>query len=179
MLTSDNAFLLIVDVQGKLAQLMANREILFANLQRMVKGALALELPIVWAEQLPDKLGPTIPEVCELLPGRKAIAKSTFSCCGNPALMDAIEATGRRQVLLVGIETHVCVYMTAIQLLERGFEVEVVADAVGSRIAANREIGLQKMVAAGASVSCTETVLFELMQTAEHPEFRTIQRAIM
>ena len=175
MLTTDNTLLLIVDVQGKLAQLMVNRETLFANLQRMVKGALALELPIVWAEQLPDKLGPTITEISELLPDHQPIAKSSFSCCGCDQLMDAIRAKGRKQVLLTGIETHICVYQTARDLLEQGYQVEVIADAVGSRIAENREIGLRKMERAGASIGCTEGVLFEMMRVAGHPAFRTIQ----
>lgn len=178
MLTTDNTVLLIVDVQGKLAQLMANRESLFANLQRMVKGALALELPIIWAEQLPDKLGATIPEVAELLTDHKPISKSSFSCCGNDNLMAAIKAPGRKQILLVGIETHVCVYQTAVDLLDSGFEVVVVADAVGSRIAENRDIGLKKMEWTGAGISCTEGVLFELMKTAEHPAFRAIQQIV-
>ena len=179
MPNTETAMLLIVDVQGKLAQIMANRETLFANLQRMVKGAQALHLPIVRAEQLPEKLGPTIPEVADLLPDNEAIAKSSFSCCGNPALIDAIEATGRRQILLTGIETHICVYQTAVGLLGRDFEVEVIADAVGSRIAENREIGLARMAAAGATISSTETALFELMQTADHPAFRTIQKIVI
>jgi nicotinamidase-related amidase len=175
MLTTDNTLLLIVDVQGRLAQLMANRENLFANLQRMVKGALALELHVVWAEQLPDKLGPTIPEIAELLAGHTPTAKSSFSCGGSEELMAAIKTSGRQQVMLVGIETHICVYQTAIDLLKQGFEVEVIADAVGSRIAANHEIGLNRMASAGAGVTCTETVLFELMRVAEHPAFRVIQ----
>lgn len=178
MLTTDNALLLVVDVQGKLAQLMSNRETLFANLQRMVGGSLALELPIVWAEQLPDKLGPTIPEIADQLAGQTPIAKCTFSCCGNSELMAAIKASGRQQVILVGIETHICVYQTALDLLQQGYQVEVVADAVGSRIAENRNIGLNKMEKAGASIGCTEGVLFELMRSAEHPAFRAVQKII-
>jgi nicotinamidase-related amidase len=178
MLTTDGSLLLIVDVQGNLARMMANREALFANLQRMVKGALALGLPIVWAEQLPDKLGPTIPEIAALLPEHRPIPKCTFSCGGNDELMAAINATGRKQVLLTGIETHICVYQTAVDMVKRGFEVEVIADAVGSRIAGNRDIGLQKMRAAGAAIGCTEGALFELMRTAEHPAFRAIQQAV-
>lgn len=178
MLTPDNSLLLIVDVQGKLAQIMSNRETLFANLQRLVKGALALDLPIVMAEQLPEKLGPTIPEVADLLPEHQAIAKCTFSCGISEDIMAAIHNSGCKQIMLAGIEAHICVYQTAIDLLQQGFEVEVIADAVGSRLAENREIGLQKMAQAGASIGCTEGVLFELMRTAEHPAFRSIQQAV-
>ena len=178
MLTTENSLLLIVDVQGKLAQIMSNRETLFANVQRMVTGSQALDLPIVWAEQLPEKLGPTIPEVADLLADHVPFAKSSFSCCGNSELMDTIKVTGRKQVLLVGIEAHICVYQTARDLLKQGYEVEVIADAVGSRIAENRVIGLNKMEKIGATIGCTEGVLFELMHTAEHPAFRTIQQIV-
>ena len=123
MLSTDNTVLVIVDVQGKLAQLMADRETLFRNLQRMVKGALALELPILWVEQLPQKLGPTIPEVADLLPGHQPIAKSSFSCAGNEAFNAALAGLGRKQILLVGIEAHVCVYQSALDLLQAGYQV--------------------------------------------------------
>ncbi|TXJ03005.1 MAG: hydrolase [Aquabacterium sp.] len=178
MLTTEDSLLLIVDVQGKLAQIMDNREALFANLQRMVKGALTLNLPIVWAEQLPEKLGPTIPEIAELLTDYAPCAKSTFSCCANSELMGSIESIGRKQVLLVGIEAHICVYQTAADLLKQGYEVEVIADAVGSRMAENRLIGLNKMEKMGADIGCTEGALFELMHSATHPAFRNIQRIV-
>ena len=178
MLKAENTALAIVDVQGKLAQLMHDREALFANLERMVKGALALGLPIVWAEQLPDKLGPTIPEIAELLPDHAPIAKSTFSCAGNEEFNSALAATGCKQVLVVGIEAHVCVYQTAVELTAADFQVEVVADAVASRIADNKEIGLQKMAACGVGLTSTEMALFELMHSARHTAFREIQQIV-
>ena len=178
MLETDNTALVIVDVQGRLAQHMADREALFGNLQRMVKGALALELPILWVEQLPGKLGPTIPEVAELLPGHRPIAKSSFSCAQNPEFNAALAQAGRRQLLLVGMEAHVCVYQSALDLLRAGYEVEVVADAVGSRSAQNREVGLRKMQAQGVGLSSTEMALFELLGDAGHPAFRDIQALI-
>ena len=104
MLNLDNAVLAIVDVQGKLAQLMTDKENLFANLQRMVKGAKVLGVPILWAEQNPAGLGPTIPEVATLLDGvTEPFSKMSFSCMGSPDFVAALEATGRRQVLLTGI----------------------------------------------------------------------------
>ena len=175
MLETDNTALVIVDVQGRLAQHMADREALFGNLQRMVKGALALELPILWVEQLPGKLGPTIPEVAELLPGHRPIAKSSFSCAQNPEFNAALAQAGRRQLLLVGMEAHVCVYQSAVDLVQASYEVEVVADAVGSRSADNRAAGLRKMQARGVGLSSTEMALFELLGDAGHPAFRDIQ----
>ena len=175
MLNTENAVLVIVDVQGKLAQMMHDRETLFANLQRMVRGAQLLDLPIVWVEQIPEKLGATIREISDLLPDYQPIRKACFSCVGEPAFVGALQASGRRQVLLVGIEAHVCVYQTAIDLLERGYEVEVISDAVGSRIASNRGVGVDRMARAGARISSTEMALFELLGTAEHPRFREVQ----
>lgn len=178
MLTTDSALLLIVDVQGKLAQLMSNRETLFANLRRLVKAADVLELPILWAEQNPAGLGPTIEEVAQLLPDAQPISKMTFSCLGSPEFVAALEALGRKQVLLTGIETHICVYNTAADLLARDYEVQVVEDAVGSRIAGNREVGVRRMCAEGAVLTSTEMALFEMLQTAEHPRFRDIQAIV-
>lgn len=175
MFTTDNTVLVIVDVQGKLARLMADPETLFGNLQRMVKGAQALELPILWMEQIPEKLGPTIPEVADLLVGVQAMSKTSFSCAGSAEFNSALAQSGRKQVLLVGIEAHVCVYQTALDLVAAGYEVAVVEDAIGSRIASNKAVGVRKMLARGVSLSSTEMALFELMGDAGHPAFRDIQ----
>ncbi len=178
MLQQDQAVLAVVDVQGKLAQLMHDRESLFTNLQRMVRGAQALELPILWAEQNPRGLGPTIPELVDLLVGEQPHSKMTFSCLGSPDFEAALEGCGRRQVLLTGIEAHIGVYNTAADLLARGFEVHVVADAVGTRAAANKEVAIRRMCNAGAVLSSVEMALFEMMQTADHPRFRDIQAIV-
>ncbi len=178
MLNTDDAALVIVDVQGRLAQLMDDRETLFANLQRMVRGAQVLELPILWAEQNPGKLGPTIAEVASLLDGVEPIAKMSFSCAGSARFLAALQACGRRQLLLTGIETHICVYNTAVDLLERGYEVHLVEDAVGSRIASNKSVGVRRMCDRGAVLTSTEMALFEMMRSAEHPCFRQIQAIV-
>ena len=179
MLTLDNTALVVIDVQGKLAQLMDQKEALFGNLQKLIKGTQVLELPIIWNEQLPEKLGPTTPEIAELLAhSTQPIRKSSFSCCGNPPFMMALQATNRKQVLLAGIETHVCVYQTCLDLLDLGYEVQVVADAVSSRTAENRQIGLSRMQAAGASLTSTETALFELLRVAEGAKFKEITKIV-
>lgn len=176
MLDQDNTVLMIIDVQGRLAQLMANQTSLFKHLGVMVEGAKLLDLPIIWAEQLPDKLGPTIPEISEQLTHIKPIPKCTFSCTGNSDIMRALAETGKKNVLLIGIEAHICVYQTAIGLKKNGYHVEVIADAVGSRTEENKAIGINKMRNQGIEISCVETVFFELMETAEHPAFRSIQK---
>jgi hypothetical protein len=177
MLTRDDAVLMVVDVQGKLARLMHEAEALFDNLPRLVRGAAVLDVPVVATEQNPAGLGPTVEEVRPHLP-TEPIPKMAFSCCGEPAVVEALEATGRRQVLLCGIETHICVYQTARDLLGRGYGVHVVADAVSSRTPRNREVGLAKMQAAGAEVTSVETALFEMLEVAEGPAFKAILKVV-
>ncbi len=178
MLRMDNAVLVIVDVQGKLATLMHEKEQFFENVVRMIKAAQALDIPIIWNEQLPDKLGPTIDPIKQALPGQEPLVKESFSCCGNTAFNDRLAESGRRQVLLVGMETHVCVYQTALDLLRDNYEVHLVADAVSSRIAYNKDIGIQAIRAAGASVTSVEMALFEMLTIAKGDQFKQIIKIV-
>ena len=178
MLTPADTALVIVDVQGKLAQIMDEKEALFHHLATMVKGAKVLALPILWVEQLPDKLGPTIPEIADHLAHLHPISKNSFSCYGEPAFVDALAATGCRNVIVMGIEAHICVYQTVRHLLDKGFHVEVIADAVSSRKAHNKVIALEKMQQCGAALTSTEMVLFELQGVAEGERFRHLLSVI-
>ncbi len=174
MLVSGEAVLVVVDIQGKLAHLMFEKEILFDNVRKMIRGAQVLGIPILWAEQNPDGLGPTIRQISELIPDGKPISKLSFSCCGEDRFMQELEALRRKQVLLAGIESHVCIYQTARDLLGLDYEVHVIADAVSSRRRENREIALMRMRDMGAIITSTETVLFELLKVAEGPAFKEI-----
>ena len=178
MLSVENTVLVIVDVQGKLARLMYEKEALFDNLQRLIKGAQILEIPILWMEQNPKGLGPTIPEVARHLTNIEPISKLSFSCCGSDRFKQALKESKCKQVLLAGIETHVCVYQTSRDLLGLGYRVEVVADAVSSRTAQNRDIGLEKIRDAGAALTSTETALFELLRVAEGEKFKEILKIV-
>ena len=178
MLEVNQTVLMVIDVQGKLAQRMYDRAQLFAAQQRLIRGAQVLGVPILWVEQNPSRMGKTIPELAALLAGQAPISKLSFGCCGEPAFMRRLEALGRRQVLLAGIETHVCVYQTAAALAGLGYEVQAVADAVSSRTLANRQIGLTRMRAAGAGVTSVETALFELLGTAAHPAFKDLLKIV-
>lgn len=178
MLTSNNAVLVIVDVQGKLATLMKDKDILFGNLVRMTKGAKVLDIPIIWNEQVPEKLGETIAPLKEVLTDNAPLPKNSFSCCGNPAFMDKLKETGRKQVLLVGIETHICVYLTAIDLIKAGYEVQLVVDAVSSRYKVNRSIGIERMKDAGAILTTTEMSLFEMLGKAGGDQFKQIAKIV-
>jgi nicotinamidase-related amidase len=178
MLNTGNTVLVVIDIQGKLASLMHQKEAVYQNVNRLIKGARVLDIPIIWTEQYPEGIGSTIPEIAETLEGIKPISKMTFSCCRNNEFLEALKATERTQVLVTGIETHICVYQTTLELLDAGFEVEVVADAVSSRTPENKEIGLQKMKTAGAGLTGTETALYELLGVASGPKFKEILRIV-
>ena len=178
MLKIEDAVLLLVDIQGKLAHLMHDKQLLFDNLQKLVRGIQVLGIPIIWVEQNPIGLGPTIPEVADLLPTVNPISKMSFSSCRNDRFLQALRNFNRQQALIAGIETHICVYQTTADLVDLGVEVHVVADAVSSRTTENKAIGLQKMRDAGARLTSVETALFELLEVAEGEPFKEILRIV-
>lgn len=170
----DNALLLVVDVQGKLARLMHDSASMIRQIGMLVDGCRMLGLPLVWAEQLPDKLGSTVPELAEKLTGLKPLVKSAFGCCEDDEIDRTIRLSRRSQIILCGIETHVCIWQTAAALLSQGYQVHLICDAVSSRSPVNREIAIQRIAAAGGLLSNVEMALFELMVAADHPNFRQI-----
>jgi nicotinamidase-related amidase len=174
MLTTDNSVLLLVDIQGKLAHSMHAKESLFQNLKKLVKGMRVLDIPILWAEQNPKGLGPTVPEIADLLPDLEPIPKNSFSCHANNEIRQALENLNRPNVLVAGIETHVCVYQTVRDLAKATYSVQLVADAVSSRTLENKQIGLEKCKHTGAEITSVETVLFELLEVAEGDRFKMI-----
>lgn len=179
MLNIQDSALLVIDVQGKLAQLMQDKETLFANLERMIRGAQVLELPVIWTEQVPDKLGATTPAIAQLLAdSAQPFSKSSFSCCGQTGFAEQLQAAGRKQILVTGIEAHICVYQTAVDLLAQGYEVQLVTDAVSSRSAANRHLGIERIKEAGATLTSTEMALFELLRVAQGPQFKAITKIV-
>ena len=178
MLDIQKCCLVVVDVQGKLAQLMYAKEYLFKNIQILIKAAKLLAVPIIWCQQCPDALGATVPQIAQLLTDNKPIDKASFSCCGTEKFNSKLNSLARRQVLLCGIEAHVCIYQTAVDLLEKGYEVNVIADAVSSRTVENKQIALERMTAEGANISSVEMALFELLRTAEHSQFRQVAKLV-
>jgi len=178
MLEIRDCCLVVVDVQGKLAQLMVDKDALFKNLRILIQAARILNLPLLCCQQVPEALGPTVPEVAELLTGIEPINKASFSCCGQERFNAQLNTLGKEQVLLCGIETHVCIYQTAMDLMEGGLDVTIIGDAVSSRTAQNRHIALTRLAAEGAHISSTEMALFELLKTAQHPQFRDIARLV-
>lgn len=179
ILSEKNSVLVVVDVQEKLARVMHDREQLIVTLVTLICGMQALKVPILWLEQNPSRMGETVPEIRNLLMAQQsAIGKMSFSGYGDPVFIENLEAIGCRQVLLSGIETHVCVYQTAVDLLQRGFEVSVVADAVSSRKVTDRDIALIRMRDEGVKICSAEMVLFELMRSAAHPAFKDVLKIV-
>lgn len=171
-MTRNDTVLLIIDVQGNLAQSIDNRESVLDNIQRVIRGCQIFGIPVILTEEV--NLGSTIPEITDLIPGVRPIIKESFSCCGKQEFMEALKALKRKQILIAGLETHVCVYQTAMDLIDQGYEVQIVADAVSSRAGKNREIALHKMRDRGVIWTSTEMVLFELLKTAADPKLRAI-----
>ena len=177
-LKTSDSLLAVIDVQGKLARIVHESEALHACLQRLIRCARLLGLPVLWAEQNPSGLGPTTPEIAELLAPGKPVSKTCFSCAGSDAFFSALSSLNRRQVLAAGMEAHVCVYQSVSDLLRKGYEVHVITDAVSSRSPLNRQIGLDRMKAEGAVLSSVEMAVFELLRDASHPEFREIVKIL-
>src|SRR4051794_24925816 len=175
-LTGQYGALLVVDVQEKLLEHIQHRDAVVANALRLVKAAQHLAMPVWATEQYPKGLGPTIEPIAALIPQRPA--KTTFHCCAVPQLLEQLYGRKVRHVTLTGIEAHVCVAQTALELMNLGFRVQVPADAVGSRHRIDWEVSLRRLEHAGAVVSTTEAVLFEWAERSDRPEFRQISAMI-
>jgi nicotinamidase-related amidase len=177
MLQTDTTCLVLVDLQEKLWNVMEARDALADAAGRLIRGLGVLGVDLLHCEQNPARLGKTIPPVAQHLSGRP-IEKRSFSCWGAEGFREAMESLAPRTVLLAGVETHVCVYQTALDLREQGLEVQVVADAVGARAGANHAVGLERIRETGASVTTVETCLFELLGRAEGEAFKQILRIV-
>ena len=172
--------LTIVDVQERLFNAMdaERRDDMVANVKILASAARRLDVPVLMTEQYPKGLGRTLPEVKALLPDVTPFEKTAFSCADAEGFMDRVRALGADHVILSGIEAHVCVLLTGLDLLGRGLRVSVVADAVCSRRAANLEIGLGQARQAGAVITATETVVFQLLGRADSDAFRELSKLI-
>ena len=175
-LDPSRAVLLVIDVQEAFRKAVPSFEEVARAARILVRGAEAVGMPVIVTEQYPKGLGATDPQIAEALPdGVEPLGKLSFAA----PEADGFDLGGRDQALICGIETHVCVNQTALDLLERAVEVHVASDAVGSRFERNREIGLERMERAGAIVTSVETALFELVGRAGTDEFKTVQRLVL
>lgn len=178
MLTDERTCLVLIDVQEKLARVMHESEKMIANCAILLQIARTLDIPIIWCQQSPQALGPTVEPLRIHLDGINPIDKLSFSCCGQPDFILHLEQQAVKTAILCGIESHVCVFQTARDLIQKGLEVHIIADAVASRTPENKQIGLGRIAAAGAVISSTEMLLFELLGTARHDSFRTLSKLI-
>ncbi|HKG36961.1 MAG TPA: isochorismatase family protein [Solirubrobacterales bacterium] len=174
-LDRDRAALVVVDVQEGFRKAVPGFGDVAGAAATLVRGAGKMEIPVVVTEQYPQGLGATVPEVAEHLPeGTEPVDKVRFSA----AEADGFDLAGRDQAVVCGIESHVCVNQTVMDLLDEGVEVHVAADAVASRTAANRDLGLHKADRAGAVLTSVETALFELLGGSDAPEFKQVQALV-
>lgn len=178
LLDRDRSALLVVDVQERLAPAMAESEAVVGRVRLLLEAAGRLGVPAVVSEQYPKGLGGTLEELRPLLEKADVIAKTVFSCAREPRYLEALRSRDRSQVVICGMETHVCVLQTALDLKGHGFDVHVVADAVGSRRPASRELGLARMRHAGCVIVESEMVVFEWLRAAGTDEFRELSRLI-
>jgi len=176
LLARGTAVLVVVDVQERINAVMADQGHL-PRIAVLVQACTLLGVPVLATEQYPKGLGPTVAELASLLPA-PPLVKDSFSCPREPAVRAALEATGRRQAVVVGIEAHVCVLQTALDLAAAGYQVHVPHDAVASRRVADKEWALRRMASAGVVVTTTESALFELLERCGSDDFRTVAKLI-
>jgi nicotinamidase-related amidase len=174
LMSRGDTALLVIDVQEKLLPAIPSGSRVVWNVRRLIDAAKALGVPVASTEQYPKGLGPTTPELAERLGAMPS--KLTFSSCGCPEVFERLRARGIHKVLICGIETHVCVAQTALDLMADGWRVYVAVDAVGSRFEIDYRTALGRMDSAGATLTTTEAAMFEWCQTADTPEFKEISR---
>jgi nicotinamidase-related amidase len=175
-MTSADTGLLVIDVQEKLIGKIVDNEAVVRNIGFLIEAARLLNLPIQCTEQYPQGLGPTVPPLAAKLPQRAA--KQAFSCCGVPTVVQTFHREARPKLLLCGIETHVCVLHSALDLLALDFRVYVAVDAVGSRYRIDHDTALRRLDKAGVVLTTSEMCVFEWMGGSNHPQFKAISRLI-
>ncbi len=177
-ISRQKAGLLVIDIQEKLFPAIAGKETVAQNAARLIRGASILQVPIFATEQYRKGLGATVPEIAALLGTVPPIEKLSFSSCGAEGLLGCLKEKNIYDAILCGIEAHVCVCQTALDLLDNGFRVFVVADAVGSRTVENYRFAVGRMRDAGCIIVSTEMILFELLERAGTEEFKQILRLV-
>jgi nicotinamidase-related amidase len=179
LIDSNDSLLIVIDVQKRLWPHIANKEEVRDRCRVLMEGAAKIGVPVIVSEQYPKGLGETIDELMEAKSDDAPLCeKVSFGCLDDEGLTERIESYKRRQLVLCGIETHVCVMQTALQSIEKGLQVAVVADAVGSRVEGNRQLALDRIQKCGGTIVGTEMILFEWMRTAKHPSFKEVSKLV-
>ncbi len=179
LISKQNSVLVVIDVQEAINPVMMEPRKVIKYSTNLVKIANELNIPHIITEQVPEKLGQTIIDIREQTIMQNVVAKSAFSCCKEATFMEKLHASQKKQVIITGIESHVCVMQTAFDLKERGFEVFVVADAISSRKKLDFDTACNRMRDGGIHIVTYEMVVFELLQDAKSPEFKTISKSFI
>ena len=177
-LDKEKALLVVVDIQGRLAVAMKKRKKVESNTSILIKAAEIMDIPVIVTEQYPKGLGHTTDEVKGTFSNYAPIEKIDFSCCGEDTFVSTLKETGRTQIILCGMETHVCVWQTCLGLLDSGYIVHLAGDATSSRSKDNYLAGMGLMRDAGAVISSTETVCFQLLVRAGTDEFKKVSKLV-
>jgi nicotinamidase-related amidase len=179
-LEREKALLAVIDVQEKLCVAMDKKVLrqLTKNIGILLESATELNIPVLVTEQYVRGLGATLPELKEKASGAPCYEKMAFSCCGSAEFIEKLKATGRTQIIITGMESHVCVLQTVIELRDAGFDVHVVKDAVMSRSKQNWQTAIEVMTLAGAVPTCTESVVFQLLKVAGTEEFKKLSKLV-
>lgn len=177
-ITTDDSLLLLIDVQERLTPHINDYEKAVERMARVIKGAELLDLPVIVNEQYKKGLGDTVPELKPLLTDYSHFEKVTFSGVDDADTFNAIQQHGKKHVVIVGIETHVCVMQTALDLLAAGYTPVIVCDAVGSRFDSDHQTALQRLNQAGAILTTSESLLFELCRSSKAPAFKAISALV-
>jgi hypothetical protein len=174
----ENCTGLIIDIQEKLYPVMTEKDVLLTNCIKLLEGLSLLGIPTVFTQQYSKGLGATIPEISSLYKSFSHIEKMTFSCMDEPAYASYLEHSGKSNVLICGIESHVCVLQTALDLQENGYHPVVISDCISSRKLAEKQIALNRLNQEGIRISTVESILFELTRSAAASEFRAISKIV-
>ena len=178
LMNRDDCIFIVIDYQEKLMPVMQDKQVLEDKVCRLAEGMKKLGIPHIVTQQYTKGIGETIPSVAEAIGKFEPIDKTSFSCMRNETFVDQLEATGRRTAVVCGIESHICVQQTVIQLLGRGYNVYVPADCVSSRSMEDKIYSLTRMGEAGAVITTYESVLYELLGDAKAEEFKAISRIV-
>jgi nicotinamidase-related amidase len=179
LLDRDESVLCVLDIQERLAGRMAERDKVVANARMLILAARRLEIPILVTEHCPKIFGLTVPELAAVLDKSNApVDKSYFGCADEPEFMDRLKSAKRKQVLMCGLETHICILQTCLQLLDRNYRIHVAADAVSSRHGEHKALSLDQMRQSGAIITCAEAAVFQFAGRAGTPEFKDLLNLI-
>lgn len=178
LLGSENTGLIIVDVQERLMPAVGEKERVIDNIIKLLRLSTLFSLPVILTEHYLKAFGPTLSEIIELLPSYEPIQKIHFNCCEVDAFNERLDSAGLKNIILTGVESHICIFQTCIPLLEKGYRVHVPQDAVDSRTGENRRVGLRLMEKAGAFITSTETVIYQILEKGGTREFKEMLKWI-